>query len=639
MSHLRAGYGQLITQYQAVAGSVYTSTTPSVQYGYSQPSGTNYSRQTTLTYPGGRVVDYNYNSGIDTTISRLSSMSDSGGNIESYSYLGLSTIVREVRPGSVLTYVKASGASNGDAGDMYTGLDRFGRVVNQLWVTADTVSSGTGGDTLGTTTEQFEYGYDQDSNVLYQDNMVHSADSELFHANSTTSGDDSTAYDPLNRLATYRRGTLSSSGHNGSSLDKVTSASGSNSYSLDALGNSTAGGTTFNSKNQITSEGDASITYDYDGNMTTDEEGNTYIYDAWNRMVYANLPGRTNESFTYNAGDERPGLSICAGTVTTSYYSNKWQDLEDDIVTPGPCGASSTTTSTYLWSEGYIDDLVARDSSVDGGSVTRIFAQQDANHDITSLVNSSGTVLERFVYDPYGNRTVLSASWASTTDGYDWVYGFQGGRLDPLTGLINFRNRDLNPTLGVWMEQDNIGGYVDGMNLYRAMGSNPVSNLDPEGTHIQFNSDDLWEQPGVLLYGIVKAVAAHSLDIFLADTIVGEAILLGARDLHDAYKSGNPDDSDLLVISGIAGLCKVGTLQRMPLPPNEHVLHFTKNQAKPDFSKAIRIYPRYPLTPKDLPLYLQPSTYVFDLPGGAKSVWTEWPNEGGTVDYDVTDYN
>ena len=480
------GYGQLTAQYQAVAGSVDISSTPAVQYGYSQPSGANYSRQTSMTYPDGRVVDYNYNSGIDTTISRLSSMSDSGGNIESYSYLGLSTIVREIRPGSVLTLVKASGASNGDAGDMYTGLDRFGRVVDQLWVTADTVSSGTGGDTLGTTTEQFEYGYDEDSNVLYQDNMVHSADSELFHANSTTSGDDSTAYDPLNRLTGFRRGTLSSSGNNGSSLDTVTTASGSNSYSLDALGNSSTGGTTFNSKNQITSYGDASITYDYDGNMTTDEEGNTYTYDAWNRMVYAYLPGNPdnpNQYYSYNADNERPGLSVCNGVTTTSYYSTQWQVLEEDATTPsGPCVGATTTVSTYLWSEGYIDDLVARDSSVDGGTVTRIFAQQDANHDITSLVNSSGTVLERFIYDPYGQQTVLSASWASTSDSYDWVYGFQGGRLDPLTGLINFRNRDLNPTLGVWMEQDNLGGYVDGADLYKVMRSNPVRYLDPIGT-------------------------------------------------------------------------------------------------------------------------------------------------------------
>lgn len=43
----------------------------------------------------------------------------------------------------------ANGGSAGDAGDMYADLDRFARVVNQLWVTADTVSSGTGGDTMG----------------------------------------------------------------------------------------------------------------------------------------------------------------------------------------------------------------------------------------------------------------------------------------------------------------------------------------------------------------------------------------------------------------------------------------------------------------------------------------------------------
>jgi len=90
----------------------------------------------------GRVVDYNYNSGIDTTISRLSSMSDSGGNIESYSYLGLSTIVREIRPGSGPHAGQGQRRFQRRCGDMSTGLD-VGRVVDQLWVTADTVSSGT----------------------------------------------------------------------------------------------------------------------------------------------------------------------------------------------------------------------------------------------------------------------------------------------------------------------------------------------------------------------------------------------------------------------------------------------------------------------------------------------------------------
>jgi hypothetical protein len=113
--------------------------------------------------------------------------------------------VRKTRPGSVLTLVKAYGASNGDAGDLYTGLDRFGRVVDQQWVTSD-APNGTSGDTLGTTTEQFQYGYDQDSNALYRNNLVNSAYSELYHANGAG---ESTAYDPLNRLTSFRRGTLS----------------------------------------------------------------------------------------------------------------------------------------------------------------------------------------------------------------------------------------------------------------------------------------------------------------------------------------------------------------------------------------------------------------------------------------------
>jgi hypothetical protein len=33
-----------------------------------------------------------------------------------------------------LTYIKQGVEGNGDAGDQYTGLDRFGRVVDQRWI-------------------------------------------------------------------------------------------------------------------------------------------------------------------------------------------------------------------------------------------------------------------------------------------------------------------------------------------------------------------------------------------------------------------------------------------------------------------------------------------------------------------------
>ena len=63
---------------------------------------------------------------------------------------GLGTVVvrSHPQPGVDLTYVKQSGESNGDAGDQYTGLDRFGRVVDQRWIKA------------GTAVERVQYGYD-----------------------------------------------------------------------------------------------------------------------------------------------------------------------------------------------------------------------------------------------------------------------------------------------------------------------------------------------------------------------------------------------------------------------------------------------------------------------------------------------
>jgi hypothetical protein len=55
--------------------------------------------------------------------------------MESYEYLGLATVVKQghSQSGIDLTYIKQTGESDGDAGDKYIGLDRFGRIVDQRW--------------------------------------------------------------------------------------------------------------------------------------------------------------------------------------------------------------------------------------------------------------------------------------------------------------------------------------------------------------------------------------------------------------------------------------------------------------------------------------------------------------------------
>ena len=157
------GLGQLTTEYQSHNGAVNTSTTPKVQYAYSEMSGgANHSRLMSMTYPNGRVIGYNYASGLDANISRLSSITDSAVTLESYSYLGVGTVVvrSHQQPGVDLSYVKLNGESVGDAGDTYTGLDRFGRIVDQRWRSGSTDQ------------DRFTYTYDRDGNRLTKNNSL-----------------------------------------------------------------------------------------------------------------------------------------------------------------------------------------------------------------------------------------------------------------------------------------------------------------------------------------------------------------------------------------------------------------------------------------------------------------------------------
>jgi RHS repeat-associated protein len=462
------GLGQLTQEWQSHSGAVNTSATPSVQYAYSlMSSGANNSRLTSITYPNGYALSYNYNTGLDSTISRLSSLSDSTGTLQSYSYLGLGTpvIVNDPQPGIELTYVQQTGDShaNTDGGDQYTGLDRFGRVIDQFWLNTST----------GTATDRFQYGYDQDSNVLYRSNLVNTSFSELYHANGSSNG-----YDGLNQLTAFARGTLNSTN------DTISSPSATDSWSMDAAGNFTSvGGTseTNNKQNEATAFGSATLTYDANGNLTTDQNGKTLVYDAWDRLVAYKNGGTTLETLSYDGLGRQ--IVTNAGTATDLYYSDQWQVLEERV--------GGQATAHYVWGPLYTDQLVLRDSGSGGTLSQRIWVQQDANWNVTALVNGSGSVVERYAYDPYGTVVVLSSAWGSLSgSSYAWIYGHQGGRLDTTTGLYGYRNRDLSPALGRWVEVDPSGFGGGDVDFYRALGDSPVSRLDPSGL---FFMDDVAE--------------------------------------------------------------------------------------------------------------------------------------------------
>ena len=110
----------------------------------------------------------------------------------------------------------------------------------------------------------------------------------------------------------------------------------------------------------------------------------------------------------------------------------------------------------------------------------RIYFLGDANFNITTLVNTGGDAIERYVYTPYGVLTIYNATWSNvrSVSSYANAYTYTGRQLDAETGLYYYRHRTYAPHLGRFASRDPLG-YEDGVNAYSAMFA--VNRTDPSG--------------------------------------------------------------------------------------------------------------------------------------------------------------
>jgi RHS repeat-associated protein len=471
-------FSQLITEYQAHSGAVNTGTSPKVQYGYANGTNNNY-RPTSLTYPSGRVLDFNYGStdSLDDRLSRLVKIQQSAVDLVSYSYLGYDRTVRAIygEPGVELTYIKQGAESVGDAGDQYTGLDRFGRVVDQRWLkTSD-----------GTHRERIQYGFDRANNRTFRDNLVAASGQDEFYT-----------YDGLSQLSNLDRGDLNA-GRTAITGTPVKEED----FNYDPTGNwrgtssayvTKTNGTvdlnqnrTHNKANEVTAisttVGTAwpAPTQNKVGNLTQVPQpnslANTYDlkYDAWNRLVEVKVTaGSVVGTYKYDGLNRR----IVSTTTNTRdfYYSKDWQILEEKV--------GGTLERQSVWGLRYADDLVLRDRDTNGDGTLdeRRYALHDYSN-VTAIVDTSGAAQERYGFDAYGQpRVMTSAFGSSSTSSQTTDAAFGAYRWDKESGLFQVRNRHLHPKLGRWLSRDPIG-QKGGINLYAYAKNSPANLIDPTG--------------------------------------------------------------------------------------------------------------------------------------------------------------
>jgi RHS repeat-associated protein len=146
-------------------------------------------------------------------------------------------------------------------------------------------------------------------------------------------------------------------------------------------------------------------------------------------------------------------------------------------------------------------------------------------------------VSERLVYDAYGASTFVRADWTPSTfhwnaaassltftphDFLAWSYTFQGGRENMDTGTVQFGARIYSVSMMRWLTAEPSLGtpYVDGMNLYKSFGDNPINNTDATGlfaphVHIEMTQGVLHQFSGMDGWAKFHIIAANwGTDIF-----------------------------------------------------------------------------------------------------------------------------
>ena len=467
-------FGQLVTEYQEHGGAVNTSTSLKVGYSYADGS-SNTIRPTKMTYPDARELNYGYGSSgsTDDALSRAASLIDNDGttHLVDYSYLGAGAFTEtdfaaiDVKH----TLVGTAGGNDPDTGDIYRGLDRFGRVKDCYWYDY--------GSSAGVL--RIKHGHDRAGNRLYREEADTSDLDQLY------------SYDDVNRLTQSQEGTLSVS------KDSISSLNFAQQWSLDATGNWSGfkedndGDSTWdlnqlrtsNKVNEIAdvaeTSGPAWVTpaYNRAGNMTTIPKpadptssfGATY--DAWNRLVKLVDDANTVAEYFYDGAKRlvarKKYVSGSLNQTRHFYYTSQWQTIEERIESGGQI--ASTADRQFTWGQRHIDDLVCRTANS-----SHDYAYQDANWNV--ILSSSA--LSRVGYQPYGQIRSTCAAAQGSLD--TWQYYFAGYRRDEDTGLYLVGHRVYQPEMGCWVQRDPTG-YLDSFNVYAYAQNHPLNLYDPLG--------------------------------------------------------------------------------------------------------------------------------------------------------------
>ena len=237
----------------------------------------------------------------------------------------------------------------------------------------------------------------------------------------------------------------------------------------------------------VTLPASVSYTYDDNGNLTSDGQ-RTFEYDAENQLTAVTVSNAWRSEFKYDGKLRRRVRTEKVWTGSAFVTASETRYVYDGMLVVQERDANNVPTVTYTRGRdlsgsqegaGGIGGLLARTSNssllTSDSSSAHAYYHADGNGNITALVNGLGTVVARYLYDPYGNLLAKGGALADANS-----YRFSSKEVHPNSGMYYYGYRFYDPNTQRWPNRDPIEEN-GGVNLYGFVENDPVNLHDPLG--------------------------------------------------------------------------------------------------------------------------------------------------------------
>jgi RHS repeat-associated protein len=243
------------------------------------------------------------------------------------------------------------------------------------------------------------------------------------------------------------------------------------------------------------------LQWDLNGNLTNDGT-RLFMYDAENRLVTNYVAYAWKSEFVYDGLGRRrierdygwSGSSWGSPTNELHFIYDGWllmqiRDGNNNVLVTYTRGLD---LSGSIAGAAGIGGLLAR-SDTNGPT----FYHADGAGNVAALMDYSQLVRARYLYNPFGR---LIAEWGPMAPVNEMQ--FSSMPVNRLSGMPHFFAREYVPDWQGWLQRDPLGE-AGGINLYRFVGNNPLTAVDPFGFGGEADANSLI---GRLLAGPILAL-------------------------------------------------------------------------------------------------------------------------------------